>query len=692
MPAEDATLRGVTPLLEPRSIALVGANDRTGEIVEEVFASRVPAFVVNPRRRSVLGRTCFGSIADLPDRPDVAVMLVGHRRLLEAATAAVKTGVGALVVPGLGAEAGREAGEILTELGRLAADAGTAVLGPNCMGFANTGGVSLWIGSLPETLRRGAVSVVAQSGSVAEGLAALGGRVGFRFIVSSGGEVARDAADFVAHFAKDPETTAVGLFLESIRRPASLSAALVACAEAGKPVACLKVGRSKTAAGVALAHTGALVGSAEACSAFLSAHGIIEVEELPDLVEVLEVLGRKRRLKGRRLAAVCESGGEAELLADHADAAGLDVEPLPDLLAGRLADEFPNFDPAQNPVDAWAIDEPERVFPRCLELLADSGRYDILVAQVDLTQYRSHGDNDWCAAIVRGLADAVRGRDVFPAVISSQMNDPPAEIAALAQLEDIALLRGARAASKALAMAAAWRPLRPAPAPPASKVVLSDLLRPGAMSEHESTAVLERYGVPSARHLRAASPDAAADAAEVLGFPVVLKIDGPAHKQAIGGVILGLRNRAEVEQAAAAMGGPVLVASQVPPGVEVICGVHRDAAYGPILVVGLGGAVAEAVGIVARALGPLDGARADDLICSVPGLAGLLAPAARSKVMRVLLGLSSLAHEHPNIVSADVNPLVVRGDEVIAVDGLVVVEECAVDSVREGEDVGQWIS
>lgn len=669
----ETQLRDVTSLLSPRSVVLVGASDRRPAVFRNVFSSPIAAWAVNPGRTEVGGRPCFASVAALPEVPELAVLLVGHGRLLAAAAEAISAGVSALVVPGLGAEAGGEARKLAAALGELATQTGTAVLGPNCMGYARPGGLSPWIGSLPSSFRPGKVAVLAQSGSVAEGLVAGGDRVGFDVVVSSGGEVSRDVADFVGAFAKSGSTGAIGLFLETIRRPGALSVALVACAEAGIPVACVKAGRSATAARVALAHTGALVGSSQACSAYLSAHGVIEVDDLPDLVETLEVLGRRRRPGGRRVAAISESGGEAELFADHAEAAGLVLAPLRAELAGVLESEFPNYVHAENPLDAWAVDEASVVFPRSLELLAGSGDYDVVVAQVDLTQYRVHEADDWCEMIVSALAAATKARDVFPAVVSSQVNDPPAQIAALAREADVALLRGARTATRALAAAASWRPTRPEPAPAPSQISLAGLLTPGAMAEHESAQVLERYGIPFAPRRRAATPEDAAAAATALGFPVVVKWDGPAHKSARGGVVLGLSSPGEVEAAARRLGGPVLVAAQVPAGPEVICGMSRDEVFGPVLAVGPGGANAEESGRAAVALAPLGPVSAGALVDSVTAIAHVLSDGARRRLAEVLVQLSVLAFEHEEIEAVDINPLVVTGDDAVAVDALVVV-------------------
>ena len=166
----------------------------------------------------------------------------------------------------------------------------------------------------------GHVACVAHSGSIAEAFLAAGPRVGFRTVVSAGSELSRDLADFVAFLAADEGTKAIGLFVETIRRPEAFAAALALAAEAGKPVVCLKVGRSQAAARAAFAHSGAVVGSARAFSALLRHHDALEVTDFHELLETLEVLGRKRWPRGLRIAGVSESGGECGLLADHGEA------------------------------------------------------------------------------------------------------------------------------------------------------------------------------------------------------------------------------------------------------------------------------------------------------------------------------------------------------------------------------------
>jgi acetyltransferase len=539
------------------------------------------------------------------------------------------------------------------------------------MGVAVPGAASFWIGTVPPTFLAGHVSVVVQSGSIGEALLAMGPRVGFRCVVSSGGEVVTDVADYCRFFAGDGGTRAVGLFLEAVRRPSEFAASLALLANAEKPVVCLKVGRSPGGARAVLAHSGAVVGSDEAFSALLRGYGVIEVDDYPEFVEVLEVLGRQRRPTGRRVAAVSNSGGEGALLADHAEAAGIPFQPLSKTLAHRLAEAFPNYLAPQNPVDAWAIDDVEKVFPGTLELLAGSGEMDILLAQVDQSQFLGEPEAENAALITRALADAVEGTGIFPAVASVQPCDPTPSVAELARERDVAMLRGSRNAMRALSAVAGWKPRHPPAVDWMSELVV---LTPGAMSEFDSGTVLERYGIPIGARRQAGTPEEAADAAAELGFPVVVKREGVAHKSREGGVILGLTDRASVKSAAARLGGSVLVAAQISGALEVFCGMSRDPDYGPVLAVGLGGIAVEQLQGARSCIAPISIEEARRLVGDATVISRRAAPAALDAIARVLVALGQLAVDHPEVAAVDINPLVVDDHNAIAVDALVIVD------------------
>ena len=661
---------GVRSLLFPDSIAVIGASPRNVAAVETVVASGVRAWGVNPGREEVAGLRCYPTVADLPEVPELAFLMVNHERVEAAFEEAAAAGVRAFVVPGVGAEAGAAAKETTERLAARARELDAALLGPNCMGFFVPGGPAAWNGRPQDTTASGHVAVLCQSGSIADAFLSLGGRIGLRCVVSSGAEAVTDAADFLAFFAEDPSTRAVGLFLETVRRPDAFVDALRRCAEAGKPVVCLKVGRSEAAARAALSHTGALVGSERAFSAVLRRYSAIEVADFHELVETLEILGRRRWPKGARIAAISESGGECALLADQAEAAGIPFEPLSDELARALSEAFPNYLAPGNPLDAWGIADETEVYPRSLELLAASGEFDVLLAQVDLSQFRDRTNDEWCELTLRTLARLAREHEgLFTAMTTVHAADPPRRFQELARDLDVALLRGPRDTMLALARTARKRQLASTTTRDVPDV--SDLIRSaGALSEHESSLVLERLGIPFAPRRRANTPeDAAAAAADIGGGRLVVKLDGPAHKSRAGGVVLGVASPEEVAAVAERLGGPVLVARQVEPGDEVLCGMTRDREFGPILAVGRGGIAVEELDRVALSSAPLDNAGAAVLVAE----AGIVDR--HGVVAETLVVLGDLGLAHPHIESVEVNPLIVGSDNTVAVDALVVLTD-----------------
>jgi acetate---CoA ligase (ADP-forming) len=657
----------VRSLIFPRSLAVVGASPRHRDAVETVVRSGVRAWGVNPNREEVSGLRCFPSVVELPEVPESAFLLVSHERVEQAFEDAVEAGVRAFVIPGVGAEAGAAARPTQERLARRAREIGAVAVGPNCMGVVVPGGPMAWIGRPPETTAPGTVSVVAQSGSIADAFLSLGGRVGFRCIVSSGAEAITDVADFLDFFAEDEGTNAVGLFLESVRRPAAFVAALERCALVEKTVVCLKVGRSQAGARAALTHTGAIVGSSRAFSAVLRRYEAVEVEDFHELVETLELLGRGGRPHGVRIGGISESGGECALLADQAEAAGLPFPPLAADLAARLQAEFPNYLDPGNPLDAWAVADESLVYPRSLELLAESGAFDVVLAQVDLSQFRDETNDGWCELTLRTLAELRTRTGVYAVGTTVHSADPPRAFQELSRELELPLLRGPRNATLALARTARLRPY--VAAGDVEVPALDDLLDvDGPLPEHESALVLERLGVAFAPRARAASPEDAAARASELGPPVVVKLDGPAHKARAGGVVLGVSSPEKAAEAARRLSAPVLVAKQIEGRAEVFCGMTRDPDFGPVLVVGAGGANVESDPRVRATISPLSSEHARDLVAD----AGI--DDETGAVAHVLLALDALAQAHPGVQSVDVNPLLLTQNGVIAVDALVVVD------------------
>jgi acetyltransferase len=632
-----------------------------------MLMSTIPVVGVHPSKSDVLGLSCVPSIADLPTTPELAVVMVGHERVEAAVYELMARGTRAFFFPGLGSEAGADGPLIAARIRERAAANGSMIIGQNCMGIAKPGG-SPWIGSISDSFVSGHVGISSQSGSIAEAFTTIGPRVGFRFIASTGSELNRDVSDFMNFSADDPETRAVGIFIETIRRPDAFIAALEKCAQAGKPVVALKVGKSGVAKRIALAHTGAVVGSNQAFSATLKRFSAIEVEDFPEMVETLEVLGKKRRPRGVRISGVSESGGECGLMADRAENNGLVFSTLPQETATKLNKEFPNYLHPQNPLDAWGIDVPEVVFPRSMQILAESKAYDVLVAQVDISRFRGDDEQVWCEMVVESLGKTAEQFDISPAVVSVHSVDAPQAILDICTKYDLPLLRGINSAMAALGRAGKWKKAATLNQDFGKAIEISKFVtRTGALPEFESAEILELYGVPIASRKRVTSSDQAGPVAASLGFPVVVKSDGPAHKSASGGVILNIKNEAEAIAAVEKLGGVAFIAAQIPQGVEALVGMVRDEEFGPILAVGHGGVTVESKKPVTM-LGPVDLATAQEMVAE----SGL--DDAHGVLAKTLVSLGRIAHEHPEIVEIDVNPMIIYDKATIAVDALVVID------------------
>src|SRR6476469_7144663 len=638
-------------VFRPRSVAIYGISERTSQrIAENMTVPGVPFYGINPTKAEACGVVCYPTMADCPEVPELVVMGVGHRRI----------------------EAGPVEGPRISALvSERVREAGIAMIGPNCMGVATPGYPSPWIGSLHPTFVAGLVATIAHSGSIGEILVSLGPRIGFRTVVSAGNETVTDVADMVAFFADDPDTRVIGLFLEAVRRPAAFEQALQRVAEAGKVAIVLKVGTSEMGARAALTHTGAMVGSDQVFSGMLRYYNAIRVDDFGNWLEHLEVFSRATPPRGRRIGAVTNSGGEGEYFADKAEQAGIPLQEFSPELKARIVAEFPNFSGIGNPVDCWAIDDDRIVFPRVFELMAESGEFDVLVSDIDHSQWLHAGERELATNIANDLRAACHQTDLFPCVITVTTADPPIEDIEWARQHDIPLLKGTLPGLRALAARLAHRRRVPA-----SRLLRAAPPLPGAgdLPELESARIAASYGLSYVRAARCATADEAAAAAEQIGYPVVVKIDNVAHKARVGGVALGLADAAGVREAARRMGGRVIVAEQVLGGVELMVGVTRYPDFGATVSVGVGGGLAEALELITHSLAPLDADGAHALVSSLPVIERLLGGEVPDHLIEAIVAVSRLAAEHPEISEIDVNPLLVSPERAVALDCLIVLD------------------
>ena len=694
---------GIRALLAPASIAVVGASPSSfvGRVALEnldMVGFDGPVYPVNPRYDDVLGRPCFPSLDALPAPPDAVVAALRIDRVPDVLREAAAIGTRAAVVPGGGfSESGEAATIAQREIAKIAANTGLAVAGPNCMGVVSPGRSAMYIGTLTEHVLPGRVAVVSQSGSVIEAMVNMGPRVGFSALVSSGVEAGTTTGDYLRYFADDDATFAVCSFLEGFRDPAAFVEGAKALRRAGKPLVVLQAGRHAESAAAIAAHSGTLATADEVLTGLLHQLGAIGVDDLDEMIECAELLGHGRLPGGHRIVAVTDSGGEAQLLADHARAFGFELPPPSEAMKERLRSTWPNFAFIGNPVDPWGVDPDfEKLYAEILEAMAAEDVNILAVALDKVTTWMGGNEVDLGASAARSLIDAVGESGKFGAFVTLH-GMGPAHPSVREPLREagIPLLHGLRPSIVALRRAwywgCFWRERSPWPDAPAGRGGAGPVPfgeRGPVLSERASREVLARYGIPLARGAVAANADEAAEAAAGIGFPVVMKADVPgvAHKAAAGLVRLGVPTETEARRAfrelierANATGLPARGAliQETARGVEVICGMRRDPLFGAVVLLGAGGTLTEVLHDVACRVAPVAPEDIEEMLgeCAVGRLLAA-SGADPSGLMIVVRALSDMALDDPRIAEVDANPVFVSGDGTVrAADALVVLEE-----------------
>jgi acetate---CoA ligase (ADP-forming) len=683
-------------MLEARSVAVVGASATPGsagdQMMKQLIAGGFEGQIapVNPKYESVRGHQCFPTLADVPFGVDLALLGVPNAVLEDQMRAAAGAGVAGVVVFASGIEEQPRDPPLIERLRAVANDAGVAVCGANCMGFANFDHKLRALAfEEPEDLEPGPIAWITHSGSAFSAL--LHNQRGLRFnlAVSAGQELTVTVADYMTYALDRPTTKVIALFLEAIRDPRSFVAALGRAAERDVPVVALKVGRAAAARTLVTAHSGALAGEDGAFEALFEGYGVMRVETLNEMADTLELVTSGRRAQRGGLAAIHDSGGERAHLVDLAAQTGVRFARISDATRARLENLLEPGLPAVNPLDAWGTgNEFDRIFLECTRALTTDPDTAAFAFAVDL----AGEDLEWGYANV--VRQAFRESEKPFAVVSnlSSAIDPLA--AARLRAAGIPVLEDAANGLRAFGHLFDHRDFIELKATPGPPPVASDVQRKwnerlaarSDWSDIEALRLLSDYGVPTVASEEAASLDAALDAAERIGWPVALKTaSGIAHKTESAGVVLGIEDEdrflRSYRELAGRLGPHVLVQSMAPSGVEAALGIVRDAQFGPLVMVAAGGIMVEVLGDRRLGLPPVNEPRAHRMIDGLAlrplfdGARGYPAGDV-SALADALVRLSVLASDLGESLDAlDANPVIVHPDGCVAVDALVVPRE-----------------
>jgi acyl-CoA synthetase (NDP forming) len=703
--------RDLSPLLNPRAIAVVGASERPGSAGRLVLQNlqhlgfEGPVYAVHPRHEQVLGFPCYPDLQSLPGPVDSVAVLLGAEKVLTILEEAAEIGALAVWVLASGfAEAGPEGEKREAELSRIAEETGLMVCGPNCIGVANlVDGAATYSVALSPKTHAGGVSAVVQSGAICLGLAN-SARFGFRYLISSGNEAVLDSADYIGYLAGDPHTTVIVAFLEGIRSPERFAAAAEAAAEAGKPILAVKVGRSEMARRAVQAHTGSLAGADRVVDAAFRRLGVMRLDTLDELLEAAELFVTCPLPEGDGVGLLSLSGGQIGLIADLAQDLGLTFSTFSADAQKALEEILPPFSPIANPLDAWGSGDLEATYPACVDVVSREEGVHLVAVSRGTPEGVAEREVEQSLAVAEAAVRATEETGKPVLLFSNLCAGFQPHVKRVLDEGGVPYLQGTRETLRALQAFVRYGAFRRArgkgveagcPSPPALprwRERLGKVER--SLSEVEARQLLVDYGIPAPEERVARSADEAVEAAEAIGYPVVLKILSAEiqHKTEIGGVRVGLAGEAAVRSAFHEVMGAaeehqpdadiegVLIQELVgDDAAEVIVGMVRDADFGPVVVFGSGGVLVELFEDSSLRLPPLSRQEARKMIDETQAaqlLKGFRGkpPADVEALVDALVRVSQLAVDLGDRIAAlDVNPMLVlpEGQGVRAVDALV---------------------
>lgn len=687
---QESNLSSLTALFSPRNVAVVGASRHPGKLghtlVKNLLDYRFPGpvYPVNLEGGEVLGLKAYARVSDIKEKMDLVLVSVPAQRVMEAVEDCAATGVSALVILSSGfGEAGTLGQEAEAKIHALAKESGMRVLGPNCMGIynvhANLNGTYFW--ELPRLA--GKLSFLSQSG-------AYGGilfkevherGLGVSKFVSLGNQLDIGFAELLLHLGADDDTEVIALFVEGIKDGQGYLRAAAAVARK-KPIIAMKAGRSQAGTRAARSHTGSMAGVAQAYEAAFKQAGILLVSDTDEFFDLCQALSRWHRHLPRdnRVAIATISGGPCVIASDVCEEQGLAVPLLSQEARALIQRYIPAFGADSNPVD-MTPQMAEENFQPCLDALFSAPEVSgVIGINVGLDTPK------FSQAFI--AAQARQGKPLVAFTLSVP------QVKAEFKKADIPVFSSPERAVKAYSGLVKYKRFidRPEslwlePGTPASTV--KSFLSAGkqSLNEYEAKQVLREYDILTCQEIVAEDFDGAREAARSLGFPLVVKALGEKilHKTEQGAIFLGVSDEDGLRKAVETIRArfpedKILLQEQIPPGLEVLVGARRDPTFGPVIAFGLGGIWTEILKDLAFRIAPLRPGDAVEMVTEIKGyplLKGFRGGPAvnEDQLLEVLLKVSDLMTGNPEIEELDINPFIARGEQVVAVDALILLKK-----------------
>ncbi|MCX6055453.1 MAG: acetate--CoA ligase family protein [Chloroflexi bacterium] len=693
----------LTPFFDAAGVAVIGASANPRKLSFGILRNLINSpyrggiYPVNPGSSEILGKTCYGEIANVPDPVDLAVIVLPASVTAETLQACGKRGIRAVVIISGGfKEVGSGGLELERQCLEIAARYQMRLIGPNCVGTMSlhSGLNTTFIHGVPDT---GGIGFLSQSGAVCGGVVdhVMGKKVGFSHFISLGNEADVTETDIIEYLGDDPATSVIAAYVEQIRDGRRFLEVARRVSQK-KPIVLLKAGRTSAGARAVSSHTGSLAGSHSAYQASFKQAGVIEVNTVAELFDVAMTFDFQPIPSGSRVVIITNAGGPAALASDSLSANGLTLEDLEEETKVVLRKILNPSAQVGNPVDMLGGADAEEYGQAVRALLKDKNVDIILPMLVPQALVNP-------AAVALAIVNAARGsRKPVLTCIMGDMSVGEARLELHSnRFPMFAYPESIGSVLSAMLRYGAWCRKPPFKAELlngidhnlAAKLLDVSSARANVLGEAETRPLLEAYGIPVIRGGLARNPVQAATVAEEIGFPVVMKIVSPdiLHKSDVGGICLDLNNESEVVEAyeqmftaiqkklpQAKLDG-VLIEPMALRGQEVIVGVKRDPGFGPLLMFGLGGIYVELFKDVSFRVAPVGAADALEMIYETS--AGRLLTGFRGQAKADLKGvvdciqrLGQMALDFPEIEEIEVNPLVVfpEGQGVLALDGRVI--------------------
>jgi acetyltransferase len=704
-------IRKLNSIFRPKRIALLGVSNDPASVggitLKNLIGGgfRGVVYPINPRREAVMGVPCYPDVKSLPKTPDLAVIMTAAETVPQLVTECGEAGINGVIIMSAGfkesGDEGRKLEDKLTEIISRFPD--MRVIGPNCLGFI-VPGKDLNVSFAASTPKKGHVAFISQSGALCTSVLdwAMEAKIGFSYFISIGNAVDVTFGDLIDFLGQDSSTRSIVLYVESLRDARAFMSAARAFARK-KPIIVYKSGRFPESAAAAASHTGAMASEDAIYDAVFRRAGMARVYDIGDIFDFTDLIGRRRIPKGSGLALVTNAGGPGVMATDTLIAQGGQLIKLTEETINRLNDFLPSFWSHGNPVDVLGDATPER-FAKASEIVLEDPNVDALLviltpqsmtnptATAKAIADLSENTSKLIMAAWLGGASMRNGIEIFTNAGIAVYTTPEQAIRAFMTLRHYSNnLDMLYETPKEIPVSFSYHreSLR-------AKYLKEVFPKRKILSEDDSKLLINDYGISTTHPVTVFSEEEAVSVANDKGYPIVLKINSPdiIHKSDVGGVALNIENDemvraiyhnmlesvAKRKPGAAIEGITVQKMVEARDAVELILGIKKDKLFGTVMLVGMGGISSELIKDQRLEFPPLNERLALQMLKSLkiyPLLLGYRGskPKNIDKLIEVMIRLSYLAADYPEIEELDINPLIVTPTDVIALDARIVVDQ-----------------